>query len=220
MNADKLLRDLLVACDRAAAGGMFNSSDEALRAPMRAAENAARRYLAAGGTNTNASPDGVRDGVKPDGYAYEYPGPYGGIMFTNGEERNGSRPVRAVPYWLGTPPNGVMVGAPPKPQEQPADSLWDECAEAVGRLTSQVQGAKPREWGRMSDLDELMQLVDNAVHSPARCYTKAVRRAIRDAAAALAGGVSRPDDQTKALSGTDAALPTVQRLEEHSGETP
>ncbi|EYS89529.1 hypothetical protein CF68_33110 [Cupriavidus sp. SK-4] len=37
----------------------------------------------------------------PDGYAYRYPGPYGGLRFNGGEEVNGSRPTEAVPYWLG-----------------------------------------------------------------------------------------------------------------------
>jgi len=44
---------------------------------------------------------------KPDGYAYEYPGPFGGILFTSGGECNGSKPIRAIPYYLATPPSEV-----------------------------------------------------------------------------------------------------------------
>lgn len=40
----------------------------------------------------------------PNGYAYEYPGRYGGIQFTKGEERNGSQPIRAIPYFFDAPP--------------------------------------------------------------------------------------------------------------------
>ena len=55
---------------------------------------------------------------KPDGYAYEYPGPYGGILFTHGEERNGSKPLRAIPYWLGAAPkDGVRVDDAPRFQK-------------------------------------------------------------------------------------------------------
>lgn len=43
----------------------------------------------------------------PDGYAYRYPDPFGRcevIVFDGGGERNGSKPIEAVPYWLGTEP--------------------------------------------------------------------------------------------------------------------
>lgn len=43
-------------------------------------------------------------GRKPDGYAYEYESPFGGIRFNNGEPVNGSKPTRAIPYWLGNAP--------------------------------------------------------------------------------------------------------------------
>jgi len=42
--------------------------------------------------------------MTPHGYAYRYPGPLGGIEFTNGQAINGSRPIEAIPYWLGVPP--------------------------------------------------------------------------------------------------------------------
>lgn len=45
----------------------------------------------------------------PDGYAYIYPWPFGPagetvIRFNGGESVNGSKPIRSVPYWLGTHP--------------------------------------------------------------------------------------------------------------------
>lgn len=42
--------------------------------------------------------------VPPSGYAYRYPGPYGGIRFNNGAEVNGSSPCEAIPYWFSQPP--------------------------------------------------------------------------------------------------------------------
>lgn len=47
---------------------------------------------------------------EPDGYAYEYLSYLGGtvIRHSNGEEVNGCRPVRAIPYWYGTPPAHAM----------------------------------------------------------------------------------------------------------------
>jgi hypothetical protein len=41
---------------------------------------------------------------QPDGYAYRYPGPYGGLRFNSGQEVNGSRPTESVPYFLGSAP--------------------------------------------------------------------------------------------------------------------
>ncbi len=41
---------------------------------------------------------------QPDGYAYEYPSMSGNVLrFNHGQEVNGSKPTRAVPYYLGTP---------------------------------------------------------------------------------------------------------------------
>ena len=43
----------------------------------------------------------------PDGYAYEYHSTFGNYTirrFNGGESENGSKPIRAVPYWLDAPP--------------------------------------------------------------------------------------------------------------------
>jgi hypothetical protein len=59
----------------------------------------------------------------PDGYAYRYPGVLGGIEFSGGREINGSRPIEAIPYWLGRPP--APEAAPPVMQrlmEAPMDA--------------------------------------------------------------------------------------------------
>lgn len=58
----------------------------------------------------NTRTPGVLEPRKPDGYAYAYDSPFGGIRFNNGEPVNGSKPTRAIPYWLGAPPNGVKTG--------------------------------------------------------------------------------------------------------------
>jgi len=58
----------------------------------------------------NTRAPGVLEPRKPDGYAYAYDSPFGGIRFNNGEPVNGSKPTRAIPYWLGAPPNGVKTG--------------------------------------------------------------------------------------------------------------
>lgn len=44
--------------------------------------------------------------AEPDGYAYRYPHWDGStfIDFNDGREVNGSRPIEAIPYWLGSPP--------------------------------------------------------------------------------------------------------------------
>lgn len=62
----------------------------------------------------------------PDGYAYRYPGPYGGLRFNQGQDVNGSRPVEAVPYWLGKPPS-------PEPREpsQPTPEQGEAVAPKV-----------------------------------------------------------------------------------------
>lgn len=43
---------------------------------------------------------------QPDGYAYVYPSLWGGqfISFGGGGERNGHKPIKVIPYYLGTPP--------------------------------------------------------------------------------------------------------------------
>jgi hypothetical protein len=79
---------------------------------------------------------GVQEPRKPDGYAYEYPGPYGGVMFTNGEERNGCKPSRAVPYWLDTPPASGVLAAD-------VDQLRDDAAKVCNYLGSAYDG-EPR----------------------------------------------------------------------------
>lgn len=49
---------------------------------------------------------------KPDGYAYRYSGPYGGLRFNNGEEVNGSKPIESVPYFLGSLAEPIIDGYP------------------------------------------------------------------------------------------------------------
>lgn len=46
----------------------------------------------------------------PSGYAYRYPGPYGGLRFSKGEEINGDKPSEAVPYWFRASPAAQPVG--------------------------------------------------------------------------------------------------------------
>jgi hypothetical protein len=47
-------------------------------------------------------PERVR---QPNGYAYRYPSMDGSVIrFNHGQEVNGSRPLYAIPYWLGQPP--------------------------------------------------------------------------------------------------------------------
>jgi hypothetical protein len=45
---------------------------------------------------------------KPDGYAYRYSDAWGSgrtvIEFNGGQERNGNKPLEAIPYYFGTPP--------------------------------------------------------------------------------------------------------------------
>jgi len=41
----------------------------------------------------------------PSGYAYRYPTASGSVIrFSHGQEVNGSRPLYAIPYWFGQPP--------------------------------------------------------------------------------------------------------------------
>lgn len=54
---------------------------------------------------------------RPDGYAYEYPGPFGGIQFSNGGERNGSKPIRAIPFYFNTPQPAAPSCKTMAPQE-------------------------------------------------------------------------------------------------------
>jgi hypothetical protein len=68
----------------------------------------------------------------PHGYAYRYPGPYGGIRFNGGEEVNGSRPIEAVPYWLGSPP---APQPQPRPQAEPVARPLSEWCEDFGPVT-------------------------------------------------------------------------------------
>ena len=69
----------------------------------------------------------------PDGYAYRYPGILGGIEFSGGREINGSRPIEAIPYWLGVPP-----AAQPAPPTAPAGGGLVErvCGEMTGDYPS------------------------------------------------------------------------------------
>ena len=56
-------------------------------------------------TEMDPTPEGAPPAtMTPHGYAYRYPGPLGGIEFTDGQAINGSRPIEAIPYWLGVPP--------------------------------------------------------------------------------------------------------------------
>jgi hypothetical protein len=57
-----------------------------------------------------SEPEVVR---QPDGYAYRYPAIDGTITrFNHGQEANGSRPLYAIPYWLGQPPTPQMLPVP------------------------------------------------------------------------------------------------------------
>ncbi len=83
---------------------------------------------------------------KPDGYAYIYPWPFGGevIRFSNGEEYNGHKPLRAVPYWLeSSPPSPTPTEDVPTPTElvdreyvrvprEPTLEMMRAAAELVG----------------------------------------------------------------------------------------
>jgi hypothetical protein len=50
---------------------------------------------------------------KPDGYAYRYPDAWGSgrtvIEFSGGQERNGNKPLEAIPYYFGTPPAAAVA---------------------------------------------------------------------------------------------------------------
>lgn len=63
---------------------------------------------------------------KPDGYAHTYPNPMGGpgrtIQFeSNGRMINGSKPIEAIPYYLGTPPTTPEPDAA-APRKRSADT--------------------------------------------------------------------------------------------------
>jgi hypothetical protein len=92
----------------------------------------------------------------PDGYAYGYPGVLGGIEFSGGREINESRPIKAIPCWLGRPPASEpappvmqrLMEAPmdargyvdlreppaaqPAPPPAPAGGLVERVADAIG----------------------------------------------------------------------------------------
>lgn len=54
------------------------------------------------------------DAQVPSGFAYRYRDALAGgtvIRFNSGHEVNGSRPIEAVPYWLGAPPAPVAPAA-------------------------------------------------------------------------------------------------------------
>lgn len=82
-------------------------------------------------------PDPVKP--SPNGYAYEYPGPYGGIQFTHGGERNGSKPLRSIPYYFDAPPP-----AAPALSDEEIDALIDKilCAAGSGLRHYSMQKSK------------------------------------------------------------------------------
>ncbi len=56
-------------------------------------------------TLAQPEPEGVETQPAPSGYAYRYPSIEGSVIrFNHGREVNGSRPLCAIPYWLGQPP--------------------------------------------------------------------------------------------------------------------
>lgn len=83
------------------------------------------------------STDGVLEPRKPDGYAYDYDSPFGGIRFNNGEPVNGSKPTRAIPYWLGAPPNGVPVAGKVVTVRQRGASTTEDIIDAPGVKTGE-----------------------------------------------------------------------------------
>jgi hypothetical protein len=72
----------------------------------------------------------------PHGYAYRYPGIMGGIKFTHGQEINGSRPIEAIPYWLGKPPVDLLKEVEPTPPPAPAGGLLYEVARLLANRIS------------------------------------------------------------------------------------
>jgi len=70
-------------------------------------------------------PEGVGGAAGPSGYAYCYPTMNGKeVRFNHGQEVNGSRPLYAIPYWLGQPPTARPAIKPVPVAERP----WErEC---------------------------------------------------------------------------------------------
>jgi hypothetical protein len=57
---------------------------------------------------------------QPNGYAYRYPAIDGTITrFNHGQEVSGSRPLYAIPYWLGQPPTARPTIEPVPVAERP-----------------------------------------------------------------------------------------------------
>ena len=82
---------------------------------------------------------------QPDGYAYRYPSQSlsGGteIRFSHGQEINGSKPIEAVPYYFGTPPEPAPsapapINSPPEFPDNCVDSLAAADVEALEALVS------------------------------------------------------------------------------------
>jgi hypothetical protein len=76
-------------------------------------------------------PKGVETQPAPSGYAYRYPSIEGSVIrFNHGQEVNGSRPLCAIPYWLGQPPTPQPSPVPVAEAvtEKQVMDLADDCA--------------------------------------------------------------------------------------------
>jgi len=72
-------------------------------------------------------PEEVGGAAGPSGYAYCYPTMNGKVVrFNHGQEVNGSRPLYAIPYWLGQPPTA-------RPAIEPVSEVLTD--EAIEELT-------------------------------------------------------------------------------------
>ena len=74
----------------------------------------------------------------PHGYAYRYRSIRGVtvIRFNCGQEVDGSRPIEAVPYWLGEPPIDLRTPASqPAPPPAPAGGLVESVTEEICHVT-------------------------------------------------------------------------------------
>jgi len=95
--------------------------DEDVQALHNAVE-AARTALA------QPEPEEVGGAAGPSGYAYCYPTMNGKVVrFNHGQEVNGSRPLYAIPYWLGQPPTARPAIEPvPVAERLPGPEDCDE----------------------------------------------------------------------------------------------
>lgn len=121
------LRDRIAALEATATCPHFISSDEGTSYCGLAEQGNSSAGLT--GSNHPAKPDSSPAPATqptPHGYAYLYPSPSGGtvIKFGSGREINGSRPIKAIPYWLGVPPATKSPAAPHAGHVRLAPLLW------------------------------------------------------------------------------------------------